>query len=140
MSVIKCPFCGKELEGKIGGGIAAFGCGEFYYELECSCGFWDLVDLFDSEEEAVREGERFFREKYSSEKVPVMGEDGFLSCPCGNGDILNNVFCEYEKGQVPTPFRVGFECSKCDVSMDGDWCADKDSALASFKRAWNTRC
>ena len=37
-SLRPCPKCGQPVTGGLGGGLAAYGCREWEYEVECGCG------------------------------------------------------------------------------------------------------
>lgn len=59
MSELKpCPKCnGDSFTARVCGGVAAFGCAEYVYEVECSCGLSFCVDCSsETKEEAEREG------------------------------------------------------------------------------------
>ena len=51
-----CPLCGREVSGHVCGGVAAFGCGEWEYEIECSCGLLYNNGPWDTQDAAVRGG------------------------------------------------------------------------------------
>lgn len=53
-----CPKCnGDSFTARVCGGVAAFGCAEYVYEVECSCGLSFCVDCSsETKEEAEREG------------------------------------------------------------------------------------
>ena len=59
MSELKpCPKCGCAVMGRVYGGPAAFGCGEYEYEVCCGCGIQWNDGPFDTAEEAMSEGAR----------------------------------------------------------------------------------
>lgn len=48
----QCPLCGSEVHGHVCGGVAAFGCGEWEYEIECECGILFNPGTYETPEEA----------------------------------------------------------------------------------------
>lgn len=58
MSELKpCPKCWQPVQGKVTGGIAAFGCGEYGYDVDCKCGIsFSTVCYFETPEEAEEYG------------------------------------------------------------------------------------
>ena len=61
--MLPCPKCGRAVVGKAYGGNAAFGCGEYDFEIECECGVMFNVGPFDTEAEALEGGERLWDER-----------------------------------------------------------------------------
>lgn len=60
-----CPKCGQGVTGRLGGGPAAYGCREWEYEVECSCGLlWSCSPGDVDEEEAVRRGIEAWNERF----------------------------------------------------------------------------
>lgn len=86
-----CPKCNGEVHGKLCGGRAAYGCMEWEYEVECSCGILFDVDLPDvPEEEAEHLGIEAWNKRYER-TTTVTYEYGktngtrerFGRCKCG---------------------------------------------------------
>ena len=88
--LLPCPKCGQPVTGRLGGGPAAYGCREWEYEVECSCGLlWSCSPGDVDEEEAIRRGieawnERFERtchrvpgKMYYGERRPKCSECGY---------------------------------------------------------------
>lgn len=60
MSELKpCPKCWQPVKGYVTGGVAAFGCGEYGYNVDCKCGIsFSTVCCFETPEEAEEYGIR----------------------------------------------------------------------------------
>ena len=51
-----CPLCGNKVHWNVCGGVAAFGCGEYEFEVSCQCGILFNSGTYDSKEDAWRNG------------------------------------------------------------------------------------
>lgn len=92
MSEMKpCPKCWQPVQGKVTGGIAAFGCGEYGYDVDCKCGIsFSTVCCFETPEEAEEYGVKQWntRAERTCEKVPGRmhyGERRPKCSECGYG-------------------------------------------------------
>lgn len=58
MSELKtCPKCGDDVKGYVTGGIAAFGCGEYGFDVDCGCGIsYSTGCVYETPEEARGDG------------------------------------------------------------------------------------
>lgn len=99
MSELKtCPKCGDDVKGYVTGGIAAFGCGEYGFDVDCGCGIsYSTGCVYETPEEAEEMGstawnnrsertcenmaEQCFREAYNA----------FLCSHCGTKTAFTNV-------------------------------------------------
>ena len=51
-----CPLCGNKVHWNVCGGLAAFGCGEWEFEVDCQCGLNFNSGPYDCKEDAERNG------------------------------------------------------------------------------------
>lgn len=92
-----CPKCGQPVCGKVTGGIASFGCGEYGYDVDCKCGIsFSTVCCFETPEEAEEYGIRQWNTRTERTCVPRVvprsfsgdSEPSFYQAICDCGWIV----------------------------------------------------
>lgn len=105
MSELKpCPKCWQPVRGKVTGGLAAFGCGEYSYDVDCKCGIsFSTVCCFETPEEA----EEYGIGQWNTSAERTCGE------PRG--------FIPYDQDNFGHPSFTELWCEHCDIELDPEW-------------------
>ncbi len=100
--LMPCPKCNHEVQGVVTGGQAAYGCGEYNYQIECACGImFDTTRSYETPEEAEAEGIREWNTRYKRTCRIIM-LDGSPSCSECKAEMgaYNDRFCGWCGAEV----------------------------------------
>lgn len=90
-----CPKCNNEVQGVVTGGQAAYGCGEYGYQIECACGImFDTPRSYETSEEAEIEGVKAWNTRYKRTCRIVMYEGSPACSVCHRELDYDSQFCD----------------------------------------------
>ena len=95
-----CPLCGNKVHWNVCGGLAAFGCGEYEFEVSCQCGLNFNSGPYDCKEDAEHNGIVAWNTRHEREGCVSVEKSG----PCYT--VYHYSCCGYEHAESKTDFSA----------------------------------